>query len=1200
MKQSYLRLMLTLAMGLFSMLHSAAGNEKMQGFSLKSTVKGDHVLQFSIPEYDMEDITLNGQTFKRPFINGAGQMSLVGNPELPVLTTFYAVDPGKTYRAQVNIISSEFVENVDLLPLQTWENVTTDEIVSFKRNVNTYTNLTAYPENLGVVSETQTFRDLEIVTVSFTPFQYKPLQKRLEVITSAEIELVEIGSVEDNSLRPAKRSRVFEKLYRSIVVNYDRYISAEEYQKPSILYILPSNSSNIMSTLNSLFNWRHKAGYVVNTVSISTTGSSVSAIKYYIQNAYETWTDPPEYVALVGDASGSYSIPTYFENWSGYNGEGDFPYSQLDGTDLFPEVLIGRISFSSTTELATIINKTIQYETNPYMGENWFTRACVVGDPSTSGISCIITKEATKHNLEELGGYDDVRTVYNSPFPSQMVNNLNDGLTFFNYRGYWGVSGFTNGNISGLNNGFKLCVATVITCGTGSFSSETSMSEAFIRAGTPSQPKGAVVAIGTATLGTHTMFNNAVDMGFYYGVFADGLETPSAALVRGTLHMYQTYPSNPNSFVSTFTHWNNLMGDPALHMWTAVPQSFSVTYDNSLNRGTNFIDIHVNASDGDDMQGALVTILKGSDEVFESGYTDAAGNITLPINSFAVGNMSVTVTAKNYIPHQGMVQISNPEANVNILANLVIIDDDGNAPSNGNGDGVLNSSEVVELTIPIHNYGTSSASGITGTLSANSDNVTVTVSTITYGGLDSNETYYPTDQFVVELDNSVVEGQDVEFRLILADDNNNSWEGILTYNTAGSYLDVVSVTVIDGGDGVLDPGETAQLQFSLSNSGSVNATNVMAFLNTNLPALEITDESSVWGTILAGQMSNSTDHFTVTADESLLPGTMAHLFLTITGGDGFEITRPFTLQIGTVTVTDPLGPDEYGYYIYDSGDQIYSNAPFYNWIEIDDRYGGNGSQIAVIDNGNNGDDVTHVTLPFMFRMYGQAYGQITVCSNGWIAMGHTSMQSFRNYPLPGAGGPSPMIAAFWDDMITSSNGRVYKYYDAANHQFIIEWSRLRTYDNNSLETFQVILRDPAYYFTPTGDGEILIQYKTFNNTTTGNYGWGQVHGAYCTVGIEDATATKGLQYTFNNQYPMAAMQLDDETAILITTRGSDIRMRGDVNQDGLLDVTDVLILVDYIIDQNTSNLNPYLADMNQDEIINILDMIGIILIIMDY
>ncbi|HBN45316.1 MAG TPA: hypothetical protein DD389_02475 [Candidatus Marinimicrobia bacterium] len=59
-------------------------------------------------------------------------------------------------------------------------------------------------------------------------------------------------------------------------------------------------------------------------------------------------------------------------------------------------------------------------------------------------------------------------------------------------------------------------------------------------------------------------------------------------------------------------------------------------------------------------------------------------------------------------------------------------------------------------------------------------------------------------------------------------------------------------------------------------------------------------------------------------------------------------------------------------------------------------------------------------------------------------------------------------------------------------------------------------------------------------------------------------------------------------------------MRGDVNQDGDLDIVDVLMLVDFILNQDTSTLNPYLADMNQDEIINILDMIGIVQIIMDY
>ena len=31
-------------------------------------------------------------------------------------------------------------------------------------------------------------------------------------------------------------------------------------------------------------------------------------------------------------------------------------------------------------------------------------------------------------------------------------------------------------------------------------------------------------------------------------------------------------------------------------------------------------------------------------------------------------------------------------------------------------------------------------------------------------------------------------------------------------------------------------------------------------------------------------------------------------------------------------------------------------------------------------------------------------------------MGQTNMESFRNYQIPGVGGPSPMIAVFWDDL----------------------------------------------------------------------------------------------------------------------------------------------------------------------------------------
>ena len=79
---------------------------------------------------------------------------------------------------------------------------------------------------------------------------------------------------------------------------------------------------------------------------------------------------------------------------------------------------------------------------------------------------------------------------------------------------------------------------------------------------------------------------------------------------------------------------------------------------------------------------------------------------------------------------------------------------------------------------------------------------------------------------------------------------------------------------------------------------------------------------------------------------------------------------------------------------------------------------------SLSDTGNNQDDVETINLPFTFRFYGVEYDQISISSNGWIAMGETELESFRNYELPGVGGPSKMIAVFWDDLKTS-NGEGY-------------------------------------------------------------------------------------------------------------------------------------------------------------------------------
>ena len=83
-----------------------------------------------------------------------------------------------------------------------------------------------------------------------------------------------------------------------------------------------------------------------------------------------------------------------------------------------------------------------------------------------------------------------------------------------------------------------------------------------------SKSKRSVAAVGTATSSTHTVPNNIVDMGIYDGIFAKGVSTAGGALVSGKMALHSTYPQDPYSMTYKFTHWNNLMGDPTLNLWT--------------------------------------------------------------------------------------------------------------------------------------------------------------------------------------------------------------------------------------------------------------------------------------------------------------------------------------------------------------------------------------------------------------------------------------------------------------------------------------------------------------------------------------------------------------------------------------------------------------------------------------------------------
>jgi hypothetical protein len=347
----------------------------------------------------------------------------------------------------------------------------------------------------------------------------------------------------------------------------------------------------------------------------------------------------------------------------------------------------------------------------------------------------------------------------------------------------------------------------------------------------------------------------------------------------------------------------------------------------------------------------------------------------------------------------------------------------------------------------------------------------------------------------------------------------------------------------------------------------------------------------------------------------MINGTTVSLKYSYTSIDGFSGEDYITMSVGTRDEEDPMGPDEYGYYIYDSGDTSYPLVPVYDWIEITGA--GGGQNFNFTDTGDGcygsgggwygcddleGEDTEVLQLPFSFQFYGIQYDEITVSTNGWISFGAHEMSAFRNYSIPGAGGPSPMVAGFWDDLTTDNGGDVYHL--ISDDYVIIQWDEMRIHDHGSQEnTFQMIIYNPANpeHLTQTGDGEIKIQYRDFNNISDGDYfQYTPVHGCYSTIGIENQLGNVGLEYTFNNQYPTESMTLSDGTAIFITTSLGFTFELGDVNQDDELNVLDIVTIVNFILGVLEPTAYQELAgDLNEDEAINVLDIVLIVNIILD-
>ncbi|GAG59936.1 unnamed protein product [marine sediment metagenome] len=334
-----------------------------------------------------------------------------------------------------------------------------------------------------------------------------------------------MNNIEKQRLSNRLDSSSFQSFFSNLYLNYEIPIKTlEDADSNGIgaeyLIITPEQfCDNLIPFVTS----KENQGLITKVANFTETGSTVSEIESYIQNAYDTWDIPPTYLLLVGDSN---LLPT---KYSPYNEAGTLPtdlyYATVDGEDIFPDLLYGRFPVRTDAELDSIIAKNLNWVNNFNSADAWRQRV-LLSAYDQAGRYFVDTSESIRTFLEG-EGYT-CNTVYapdGGPVAqdtTDLINYINAGTFFVNHRDHgiadgWQRPEFYTSHVSSLTNVDNYPVVFSVDCETGHFDETVdSLAETMLKASN----KGAVAYIG-ATRSSWSGFNDELNRGLISAIWPE-------------------------------------------------------------------------------------------------------------------------------------------------------------------------------------------------------------------------------------------------------------------------------------------------------------------------------------------------------------------------------------------------------------------------------------------------------------------------------------------------------------------------------------------------------------------------------------------------------------------------------------------------------------------------------------------------------
>lgn len=860
-----------------------------------------------------------------------------GSPEIPSRAIKVLLPSGENITS-IKITSKEheiLSGRYNIIPQQTPYPIGFKGDTKFTEpNSSIYEHNDFYPQLNYTKPNVQYFRGHSIALINLYPIQYNPVTNKIKFSSILELTIETKPEVSS--------SQAFHKFYRNDLATKKRLKNIVE--NPQLLYSYPQTSNyrdeifdyviitnnSFITTFNDFISLKQAQGY---SALLKTTEEIYSEydgidnqdkIRNFIIDAYQNMGT--EYVLLGGDtnivpyrgfwvAAGEtidYGIPSdmYYGSLDrtgtgtgpDWNVDNDDKWGEHNEADYLSEVNVGRISADNITELTAALNKQIMYQDDPVIND--LEKALMVGEelndsPYTFGGDYkdeIV--DGGNYNGYTTAGIDDninIETLYDREFywsSNQLFNKMNDGLNFINHLGHSNIdynmktymSSVTDQNITanGIDRNFFLvysqgCLPAAIDA--------NCIAEKFTTI-----DNGCAVFVGNSRYGWYmpggtNSSSQFLDRQFFDALFDENIYTVGAMNV-------DSKDDGANQCNNDWFRWAvyevNVLGDPSINVWTAEPTDLIAVYPPSISIGSDEISFQTDAPY------CRISLVQNG-EIIGKETADENGDATVttfsPITNASV--IEVAIMGHNKHRYNDEIVVVSNEPYV-IFEELEIND------QSGNGNGLADYSESIDLDLTLRNVGNQTANSISAVISTDDEFITITDDNGVYGDITAQSNSLLEGAFSLDIAETIPDQHIVELTLEATDINNQTWTSNFTITLNAPLFEMQNIIVDDSNgnnNGILDPGETAFFIIETANIGHADSPDTFGSLNNDNDQITIESSISNLGSIPAQNSSNAV--YTISADNTTPLATIVN-FEYIVFADDYIYETSFQHSIGLI------------------------------------------------------------------------------------------------------------------------------------------------------------------------------------------------------------------------------------------------------------------------------------------------------------